>query len=141
MWLALSLLLLTSFHFYHLPPRLPSPASNFLPIHSKSAPVCQRLYCAPVLLKVLYCMITNVYFCHLFLMYHLCEKHYKPFTVQYYITDCVNWVPRLTFGLMNVLSEHHLFICRGLTILNRQLLFVHAFVITWIDVVAATKVG
>ena len=86
-------------------------------------------------------MITNVYFCHLFLMYHLCEKHYKPFTVQYYITDCVNWVPRLTFGLMNVLSEQHLFICRGLTILNRQLLFVHAFVITWIDVVAATKVG
>ena len=29
-------------------------------------------------------------------MYYLCEKYYKPITVQYYIVDCVNWVPRLT---------------------------------------------
>ena len=29
-------------------------------------------------------------------MYYLCEKYYKPITVQYYIDDCVSWVPRLT---------------------------------------------
>ena len=32
-----------------------------------------------------------VYFC-LFLVYYLCEKYYKPITVQYYIADCVNRV-------------------------------------------------
>ena len=35
------------------------------------------------------------HFCLLF-MYYLCEKYYKPTTVQYYITNHVNWVPRLT---------------------------------------------
>ena len=30
-----------------------------------------------------------------FLMYYLCEKYYKPFTVQYYIANCVSAVPRL----------------------------------------------
>ena len=29
-------------------------------------------------------------------MYYLCEKYYKPITVQYYIANCVSWVPRLT---------------------------------------------
>ena len=29
-------------------------------------------------------------------MYYLCEKYYKLITVQYYIADCVSWVPRLT---------------------------------------------
>ena len=29
-------------------------------------------------------------------MYYLCEKYYKPNTVQYYIANCVSWVPRLT---------------------------------------------
>ena len=29
-------------------------------------------------------------------MYYLCEKYDKPITVQYYIADCVSWVPRLT---------------------------------------------
>ena len=29
-------------------------------------------------------------------MYYLCEKYYKPVTVQYYIADCVRWVPKLT---------------------------------------------
>ena len=32
----------------------------------------------------------------LFFMYYLCEKYYKPITVQYYIADCVSWIPRLT---------------------------------------------
>ena len=31
----------------------------------------------------------------LFFMYYLREKYYKPITVQYYIADCVSWVPRL----------------------------------------------
>ena len=26
----------------------------------------------------------------------ICEKYYKPITVQYYIANCVNWAPRLT---------------------------------------------
>ena len=29
-------------------------------------------------------------------MYYLCEKYYKPIIVQYYIANCVSWVPRLT---------------------------------------------
>ena len=29
-------------------------------------------------------------------MYYLCEKYYKHITVQYYIADCISWVPRLT---------------------------------------------
>ena len=29
-------------------------------------------------------------------MYYLCENYYKPITVQYYIADCVSWVPRLS---------------------------------------------
>ena len=31
-----------------------------------------------------------------FLMIYLCEKYCKPITVQYYIADCVSWVPRVT---------------------------------------------
>ena len=27
-------------------------------------------------------------------MYYLCEKKYRPFTVQSYVTDCVSWIPR-----------------------------------------------
>ena len=30
-------------------------------------------------------------------MYYLCEKYYKPITVEYCMVDCVSWVPRLTF--------------------------------------------
>ena len=36
------------------------------------------------------------YFLCLFFTYYLCEKYYKPITVQYYRADCVSWVPRLT---------------------------------------------
>ena len=58
-------------------------------------------------------------------MYYLCEKYYKPITVQYYIADCVSWVPRLTLtykqiGLRNVLSEQNSFVCRGLTVVFRR---------------------
>ena len=52
--------------------------------------------------------------------YYLCDKYYKPLTAQYYIAKCVSWLPRLTLlgylqiGLINVLSEQNLFMCRGL---------------------------
>ena len=36
------------------------------------------------------------YFGGLLFMYYLCEKYDKPITAQYYIADCVSWVPRLT---------------------------------------------
>ena len=52
-------------------------------------------------------------------MYYLSEKCYKTIMVQYYITDCVSWAPRLTLlDLRNVLSEFNseIFVCRGLTI-------------------------
>ena len=29
-------------------------------------------------------------------MYYLCENYYKSIIVQYYIANCVSWVPRLT---------------------------------------------
>ena len=49
-------------------------------------------------------------------MYYLCEKHYKPIAVQYYIANCVSWVPRLTLlDLTNTLSEQNSSVCRGLT--------------------------
>ena len=51
-------------------------------------------------------------------MYYLCVKHYKPIIVQYYIADCLSWVPRLTLWnltrQMSVsvlhpdISHHHL---------------------------------
>ena len=41
-------------------------------------------------------MIKNVYFLCLFFMYYLCEKCYKPITVQYHIVDCVSRLLRLT---------------------------------------------
>ena len=37
-----------------------------------------------------------VYFLCLFFMYYLCEKYYKPITVQSCGANCVSWVPRLT---------------------------------------------
>ena len=50
-------------------------------------------------------------------MYYLSGKFYKPIMVQYYITDCVIWAPRLTLlDLRNVLSEWNSFVCKGLTI-------------------------
>ena len=47
-------------------------------------------------------------------MYYLCEKYYKPITVQYYIADCVSWVPRLTLLDLqrNQTYEWNLFSCR-----------------------------
>ena len=67
-----------------------------------------------------------LFFVCLFFVYYLCEKYYRPITVQYYIADCVGWVPRVTFeqiGLMNkldvtnMLLEWNSFVCRELTVL------------------------
>ena len=45
-----------------------------------------------VLFKVLYYRVKNVvFFCIcLFFMYYLCEKYYKPITVQYYVASFVS---------------------------------------------------
>ena len=60
-------------------------------------PAVVLYYCT---FKVLYHKIKNVFFTFcfvcLFFMYYLCEKYYKPITVQYYIADCVSRVPPLT---------------------------------------------
>ena len=67
--------------------------------HVCPAPVGQVLCWTSVIFKVLYCKIKNGFFifCVCFLcMYSMCEKYYEPIEVQYYRTDCVSWVPRLT---------------------------------------------
>ena len=57
--------------------------------------------CAVLLYFLRYCTVRFkiftfcVCFLCLFFMYVLLEKYYKPSTVQYYITACVSWVPRL----------------------------------------------
>ena len=38
-------------------------------------------------------------------MYYLCEKYYVPITVQYYIADCVSWVPRLFWTYDSALGK------------------------------------
>ena len=45
----------------------------------------------PVLFKVLYCKITNVFFVFVFLIYYLCEKYYKPFIAL--VTQMVKNLP------------------------------------------------
>ena len=56
-------------------------------------------------------------------MYYLCEKYYKPITVQHSIANCISWVPRLILldleqtGLMNVVFVQTSFIWRGLAVL------------------------
>ena len=57
------------------------------------APVCQH---CTVLFKVTYSKIKKYFLYFLFYMYYLCEKYYKPIKIQYYISDCVSWIPRLT---------------------------------------------
>ena len=105
---SVSLPLPTILQRYHLPPSLSSSQQLFLPVHSIPAPLCQPLYCTTVLFKVPYYMIKMFIFCVcLFFMYFLCEKYYRPITVQYYIADCVGWVPRLRFEQIG-LNEHAL---------------------------------
>ena len=53
---------------------------------------------ATVFLEVLDYKIkdASLIFCVFFLMYYLYEKFYESITVQYFVADFVNWVPRLT---------------------------------------------
>ena len=46
-------------------------------------------------------------------MYYLCEKYYKPIMVQYYIADCVSWVPRLTLLDLKMHSRNGTCLCVG----------------------------
>ena len=79
------------------PSALPSPTSSPPPVSNSSflstqCHCCMQLYCTfkdTVRLKMfIFCV-------GLFFMYYLCEKYYKPITIQYYIANCVSWVPRL----------------------------------------------
>ena len=51
-----------------------------------------------VLFKVLYCKIKNVFFifCVCLFLCIICVKSIRNLLLQYYIADCVSWVPRLT---------------------------------------------
>ena len=97
MHLALHLQLLTTLQLYHLPPPLPPPGSNSSCLFAQ----CQSLNasCCTVLLCISRCSTARLkmfYFLCLLLMYHLCEKYYKPIIVQYHIANCISWLRRLT---------------------------------------------
>ena len=65
---------------------------------NKCTPVVDSYQCMAK--PIQYCKVISLQLkkkCFLFFkMYCLCEKHDKPITVHYYITNCVSWVPRLT---------------------------------------------
>ena len=93
----LCLLLLMILQLSHLPPPLPPPLSN----SSCLLTGCQPLYascCTKLLYFSKYCTVRLKLF-SLFSAYFLgiiCEKSMiKYVTVQYYIANCVSWVPRL----------------------------------------------
>ena len=78
---------------YHLSPPL-------LPLVSNSSclftPWCQTRYascCIVLLYFSRYCTVRLKIF---YFLFYLCEKYYKPVSIQYYIAGCVSWVPRLT---------------------------------------------
>ena len=82
---------------YHLPPPLPPPVSNSSCLFTQCQPLDAS--CCTVLLyfsRDCTVRLKMFHFLCLFFMYYLCEKYYKPITAQYYIADCVSWVPRLT---------------------------------------------
>ena len=93
------LLLLTILQLYRLPPPLPPPVSNSSCLFTRCQPLCASC-CTALLYFSRYCTVRlkRFYFLCLFFIYYLCEKCYKPITVQYYIADCVSWVPRLTLS-------------------------------------------
>ena len=140
--LALHLLLLMILQLYHLPPLLPPPVSN----SSCAFTQCQPLYadCSDVLLSFSrHCTVRlkMFYFLSLFFVYYFCDRYYKPIILQYYIANCVSWVPRLTWlnlqvGLTNTLSEWNMFVCRELTVfqslLANLLLLLNRFSHVWL---------
>ena len=114
---------LTILQLYHLPLPLPPPVSNSSYLFTG----CQPLYasCSTVLMYFSRsCTMRLKMFCLFFVfvfMYYLCEKYYRPITVQFYIANCVSWIPRLNLldlqiRFMDVLLEQNSFICRRLTV-------------------------
>ena len=92
--LALHLLLLMILPLYHLLPPLLPPV-----LHSSCLSTrCQPLYasCCTVLFKIPYHKIKTVFFILCVCFYVWYDKYYKPITLQYYINDCVSWIPRPT---------------------------------------------
>ena len=80
---------------YHLPP--PLPISNSSCLFTQCQPLFAN-HCTVLLYFSRYCTVrlkTFLFLCLSF-MYYLCEKYYEYIIVQYYIADCVSWVPRLT---------------------------------------------
>ena len=49
-------------------------------------------------------------------MYYLCERYYKPITVQYYIANCVSWYLDSLCWTYEHLAERNSFVCWGLII-------------------------
>jgi len=100
--LALPLLLVMILQLYHFSPPLPPP----IRISSCLLTQWQPLYascCIVLLYFSRYSTARLKMFFVFFLMYYLCERYYKPFTVKYYIVICISWVPRLT--LLNLQTE------------------------------------
>ena len=96
--LVLRLLLLTTLRLCHCPPPPPPPVSNSSCVLTQCQLLCAS-WCAVLLHISRPCTLRleMFYFYVLFfLMIYLCEKYCKPITVQYYIADCVSWVPRVT---------------------------------------------
>ena len=104
--LALHLLLLMILQLHHLPPLLPPPDSNSSFLSTR----CQPLYASSCTVLLYFSRYYPVrfkrfpYYVCLFFMYYLCEKYYKPITVQYCIADYVIWVRWLTVGLTSKLN-------------------------------------
>ena len=79
-----------------------SSSSHLLPLsHSVTFTACSLVAspCMPAVV-LYYCTFQGTVrlktvVC-LFAFYVLCEKHYKPTTIQYYISNYISWVPRLT---------------------------------------------
>ena len=62
------------------------------------APVCQLLYCTAVLFKVLHCKIEKVSFILCVFIFYLCEKYYKPLSVEFSRQEYWSGLPFLTPG-------------------------------------------
>ena len=90
--LALHLLLLMTLQLYHLPPLLAPP----IPLLACSLTVSPCLPAVVLLYFSRYWTVRFKMFHFLFSKHYLCEKYYKPIIVQYYVANCISWVPRLT---------------------------------------------
>ena len=85
-WVTLQLAPPDPVSYCSLLPPLHPPGSNSSCLFTWCQPLCVSC-CAVLLYFTLYCKIKNV-FCLFFFMDYLCEKYYKPITVQDYIADC-----------------------------------------------------